>query len=58
MSLPSFISFHIPNILQVAAIIGELIGRYLNDWIMEVSIRRNKGVHEAESRLWYMMHTP
>ncbi|KIM76220.1 hypothetical protein PILCRDRAFT_826583 [Piloderma croceum F 1598] len=36
----------------VAVIIGELIGRYLNDWIMEVSIRRNKGVHEAESRLW------
>jgi hypothetical protein len=38
--------------LQVAVIIGELIGRYLNDWIMEFSIRRNKGVHEAESRLW------
>ncbi|KIM76222.1 hypothetical protein PILCRDRAFT_12978 [Piloderma croceum F 1598] len=36
----------------VAVIIGELVGRYLNDWIMEFSIRRNKGVHEAESRLW------
>ncbi|KIM88318.1 hypothetical protein PILCRDRAFT_3335 [Piloderma croceum F 1598] len=36
----------------IATLIGELIGRYLNDWIMDVSIRRNKGVHEAESRLW------
>jgi len=33
-------------------LLGELIGRYVNDWIMEVSIRRNKGVFEAESRLW------
>jgi len=41
---------------QVAVVIGELIGRYLNDWIMEVSIRRNKGVHEAESRLWCVTH--
>jgi hypothetical protein len=37
---------------QVAVLVGELIGRYLNDWIMNVTIRRNKGVHEAESRLW------
>jgi len=44
------------NIPQVAVLIGELIGRYLNDWIMDVSIRRNKGVHEAESRLWYITH--
>jgi hypothetical protein len=36
----------------VAVLIGELIGRYLNDWIMDVTIRRNKGVHEAETRLW------
>jgi len=36
----------------VAVILGELAGRYLNDWIMNVSIRRNKGVFEAESRLW------
>jgi len=36
----------------VAVLVGELIGRYLNDWIMDISIRRNKGVHEAESRLW------
>ncbi|KAG6849252.1 hypothetical protein H0H93_010001 [Arthromyces matolae] len=36
----------------VSVIIGELLGRYMNDWIMNVSIRRNKGVFEAESRLW------
>ncbi|KAJ7464809.1 MFS general substrate transporter [Mycena galericulata] len=36
----------------VAVLIGELIGRYTNDWIMNVSIRRNGGVFEAESRLW------
>ncbi|RDB18688.1 Efflux pump rdc3 [Hypsizygus marmoreus] len=36
----------------VSVIIGELIGRYMNDWIMRVSVRRNKGVFEAESRLW------
>ncbi|KAG6906434.1 hypothetical protein DXG01_013939 [Tephrocybe rancida] len=36
----------------VSVIIGELIGRYLNDWIMNTSIRRNNGVFEAESRLW------
>ncbi|TFY63206.1 hypothetical protein EVG20_g6410 [Dentipellis fragilis] len=36
----------------VAVLIGEVVGRFLNDWIMNVSIRRNKGVFEAESRLW------
>ncbi|KIY62844.1 MFS general substrate transporter [Cylindrobasidium torrendii FP15055 ss-10] len=36
----------------VAVIIGELVGRFLNDWIMNISIRRNHGVFEAESRLW------
>ncbi|KAJ6585381.1 MFS general substrate transporter [Mycena capillaripes] len=36
----------------VAAIFGELIGRFANDWIMNISIRRNGGVFEAESRLW------
>jgi MFS family permease len=36
----------------VAVIIGELVGRYTNEWIMNISIRRNKGVFEAESRLW------
>ncbi|EDR01960.1 uncharacterized protein LACBIDRAFT_310240 [Laccaria bicolor S238N-H82] len=36
----------------VSAILGELIGRYMNDWIMNVCVRRNNGVYEAESRLW------
>ncbi|KAI0826479.1 MFS general substrate transporter [Irpex lacteus] len=35
-----------------AVIIGELLGRYFNDWIMKLSIRRNNGVFEVESRLW------
>ncbi len=39
-------------IIQVAVIIGELIGRYTNDWIMNWGIRRNKGTFEAEVRLW------
>ena len=25
----------------------------MNDWIMNVCVRRNNGVFEAESRLWY-----
>lgn len=36
----------------VAVIIGEIIGRYANEWIMNTGIRRNKGVFEAETRLW------
>ncbi|KAJ6457962.1 major facilitator superfamily domain-containing protein [Mycena sanguinolenta] len=36
----------------VAVFLGELIGRYTNDFIMNFSIRRNGGVFEAESRLW------
>ncbi|KAL1702681.1 major facilitator superfamily domain-containing protein [Schizophyllum commune] len=36
----------------VAVVLGELLGRYLNDWIMRTSIRRNNGVFEAESRLY------
>ncbi|KAJ7766319.1 MFS general substrate transporter [Mycena maculata] len=36
----------------VSVILGELIGRYLNDGIMNWSIRRNKGIFEAETRLW------
>ncbi|KAL9708886.1 hypothetical protein Ac2012v2_008041 [Leucoagaricus gongylophorus] len=36
----------------ISVIIGELVGRYLNDWIMNTSIKRNNGVFEAESRLW------
>jgi hypothetical protein len=36
----------------VSVLLGEIIGRYTNDFIMNVSIRRNNGVFEAESRLW------
>ncbi|KIK68217.1 hypothetical protein GYMLUDRAFT_35593 [Collybiopsis luxurians FD-317 M1] len=36
----------------VAVLIGEVIGRFNNDFIMNVSIRRNNGVFEAENRLW------
>lgn len=36
----------------VSVLIGEIVGRYVNDYIQAVSIRRNKGVHVAESRLW------
>ncbi|PPQ93752.1 hypothetical protein CVT25_008132 [Psilocybe cyanescens] len=36
----------------VAVVIGELIGRYLNDWFMRREIKRNNGVFEAETRLW------
>ena len=37
---------------QFAVILGELLGRYLNDWIMYQEIKRNNGVFEAEARLW------
>ena len=40
------------QLLQVSVLIGEIVGRYTNDWIMNWNIRRNKGVFEAESRLW------
>ncbi|KAF9563346.1 MFS general substrate transporter [Agrocybe pediades] len=36
----------------VAVVIGELLGRYLNDFFMVQKIKRNKGVFEAEARLW------
>ncbi|KIM42243.1 hypothetical protein M413DRAFT_444680 [Hebeloma cylindrosporum] len=36
----------------VSVLLGELVGRYTNDFIMNTSIRRNNGVFEAESRLW------
>ncbi|KAH7882827.1 MFS general substrate transporter [Phlebopus sp. FC_14] len=36
----------------VAVVIGEIVGRYTNDWIMTVSIRRNAGIFQPESRLW------
>ncbi|KAG6379850.1 MFS general substrate transporter [Boletus reticuloceps] len=37
---------------MVAIIIGEVIGRFVNDWILKFSIRRNQGFFEAENRLW------
>ena len=43
---------HPSHLFQVAVVLGELLGRYLNDWIMRASIRRNNGVFEAESRLY------
>ncbi|EJF58944.1 MFS general substrate transporter [Dichomitus squalens LYAD-421 SS1] len=36
----------------VAVLIGEVLGRYFNDWVMYMSIRRNNGVFIAENRLW------
>ncbi|EIN09141.1 MFS general substrate transporter [Punctularia strigosozonata HHB-11173 SS5] len=36
----------------VAVLIGELFGRWANDWIMNSYIRRHHGVFEAEARLW------
>ena len=38
--------------MQIAIIIGDMIGHYTNDAIMHVMTRRNNGVFEAESRLW------
>ncbi|KAG1906099.1 MFS general substrate transporter [Suillus fuscotomentosus] len=36
----------------VAVLLGEFIGRYVNEFIMDLHIRRNGGFFEAESRLW------
>ncbi|KAI0284706.1 hypothetical protein BGY98DRAFT_1173863 [Russula aff. rugulosa BPL654] len=36
----------------IAVIVGEIIGHFLNDAIMRITTRRNRGVFEAESRLW------
>ncbi|GJN87833.1 hypothetical protein Rhopal_000788-T1 [Rhodotorula paludigena] len=36
----------------VAVILGELCGRYLNDWLADRLIKRNSGVFLAEMRLW------
>jgi hypothetical protein len=38
--------------MQVAVIIGHLIGHFMNDAIMHASTKLNYGVFEAESRLW------
>ncbi|KAG2061658.1 MFS general substrate transporter [Suillus hirtellus] len=36
----------------VAVLLGEIIGRYINEFIMDLHIRKNGGFFEAESRLW------
>ncbi|OAX36578.1 hypothetical protein K503DRAFT_289017 [Rhizopogon vinicolor AM-OR11-026] len=36
----------------IAVFVGEFTGRYMNDFIMNLNIRRNDGFFEAESRLW------
>ncbi|KAG2355313.1 hypothetical protein BDR07DRAFT_1426526 [Suillus spraguei] len=36
----------------IAVLFGELIGRHVNDLIMNLNIRKNGGFFEAESRLW------
>lgn len=36
----------------VAVLCGEFIGRHVNDFIMNLNIRKNGGFFEAESRLW------
>ncbi|KAJ7078994.1 MFS general substrate transporter [Mycena crocata] len=36
----------------VATLIGEIVGRYGNDLFAAIGIRRNRGVFEAETRLW------
>jgi hypothetical protein len=37
-------------------ILGELGGRFLNDRIMNITVRKNKGIFEAESRLWWVQN--
>ena len=44
--------FSLINVVQVAVLIGEVIGRFTNDWFMNWGIRRNHGVFNAEVRLW------
>ena len=36
---------------QVATLLGQVMGRYLNDYFMFRTLRRNNGVFEAETRL-------
>lgn len=37
-------------------ILGELGGRFLNDRIMNFTVRKNKGIFVAESRLWWVQN--
>ncbi|KAJ6608990.1 MFS general substrate transporter [Mycena sp. CBHHK59/15] len=36
----------------IATFVGEVIVRYTNDWLINVSVRRNSGVFQPEGRLW------
>jgi len=36
----------------VAVLLGEVVGRYFNDFMAEWGIKRNRGIFEAEVRLW------
>ncbi|GJE98654.1 MFS general substrate transporter [Phanerochaete sordida] len=36
----------------VSVVLGQVLGHFLNDFIVTRAIRRNGGVYEAESRLW------
>ncbi|KAI0040200.1 MFS general substrate transporter [Auriscalpium vulgare] len=36
----------------VAVLVGEVVGHFINDKIMNTNIKRNHGVFEAETRLW------
>lgn len=48
----TFTVTHVGSPPQVAVFIGEVFGHFANDAIMRATTRRNKGVFEAESRLW------
>ncbi|KAG1894641.1 MFS general substrate transporter [Suillus fuscotomentosus] len=40
------------SVYEVAVLLGEIIGRYVNEFIMYLHIRKNGGFFEPESRLW------
>lgn len=42
--------------MQVAVFLGLFLGHYLNDWVMNQEIKRNKGIFRAEARLWYVLY--
>ncbi|KLO19177.1 MFS general substrate transporter [Schizopora paradoxa] len=49
-SLDTIAAVYVTPVVSVLA--GQVLGTYLNDYIASWSIKRNKGVFEAESRLW------
>ncbi|KAG2143494.1 MFS general substrate transporter [Suillus bovinus] len=50
--IASFYSFGEMFMIIVAVLFGECIGRYVNEFVMNLHIRKNGGFFEAESRLW------